>query len=428
MASFIYDEEKKRANCYINNYDDLSKFEEVLASAKTGELLEINVDVRGYDESLLKKVEEFSKNATKKYSNVDILIPSSGLNLKMSDMEKFIDLESSCEKENVGVYFQEDLEKYTLDDTLNAQMQIDEVIEQINKTNASPFEKYLMAYNYATSRAYKENNQHKAGSRHLTSIFNSDNIVCVGYAKIMDRICEGIGIKSQSQIVDIVRDGHVSGHQNNIVYLKDEKYGIDGYYYSDACWDSQKMATRKKKSLNYCLIPLDDKDEIKNKKIQICDSFNQTIEDVKLKYFYQGKVDKYQIAREENYLSLKNSNQNEYNAVEESSKKKFLNDEKRKKACENLIKILKKSGIPANAYSVAENNKKDIPKRCDITYILALMMEEPANANEIAYSIQEMKEFSCKKTETTEHSKSNNAVQNDVYKYLEDLSKMTSKQ
>ena len=29
-------------------------------------------------------------------------------------------------------------------------------------------------------------------------------------------------------------------HQTNVVYIKDEKYGIDGYYYADSCWDSIK--------------------------------------------------------------------------------------------------------------------------------------------------------------------------------------------
>ena len=156
--------------------------------------------------------------------------------------------------------------------------------------NMSPFEKYIYAYDivkrfkkYNTPKKDNKNIDNlpsevytniKSYSRDLYQILDNDYIVCVGFANFLGDLLTKLGIdnidlpvfvdvsstKATKQI-DISKDewknltpeekhklitkqqsyipkDDFSGHRRLMVHIKDEKYGIDGIYYSDPTWDN----------------------------------------------------------------------------------------------------------------------------------------------------------------------------------------------
>ena len=114
------------------------------------------------------------------------------------------------------------------------------VIDVIEKFNFSPMEKIMYVYDIVRDKVYAEvdENEDKNISRNLSSVLLGNKIVCVGYAKIFRTILEKLGISSHE--VYLYYPNKNGGHARNEVYIKDEKYAVDGVYYFDPTWDSKK--------------------------------------------------------------------------------------------------------------------------------------------------------------------------------------------
>ncbi len=132
-------------------------------------------------------------------------------------------------------------ELITIDDyerTINA---IDSIVDKVNKHDYSPLEQLILAYDLIRDRFYvkEDDGEDYSVSRDLTSSLLGDKIVCVGFANIFDAVCTKLGIKCNMFLLNNRRD-KTSGHARNMVYLVDEKYGIDGIYFFDPTWDCKK--------------------------------------------------------------------------------------------------------------------------------------------------------------------------------------------
>lgn len=117
---------------------------------------------------------------------------------------------------------------------------IDDIVKDIEKFNFSPMEKIMYVYDIVRDKVYAEvdENEDKNISRNLSSVLLGNKIVCVGYAKIFRTILEKLGISSHE--VYLYYPNKNGGHARNEVYIKDEKYAVDGVYYFDPTWDSKK--------------------------------------------------------------------------------------------------------------------------------------------------------------------------------------------
>ena len=114
----------------------------------------------------------------------------------------------------------------------------------------SPFEKYIYIYNTVKQyKQYKESPDDKLASRELYSILENEYMVCTGYYHLLEDLLNKVGIpiiyrfveidtsydeKDENEIISSVRKGHSRGY----VYIKDQKYGIDGFYVTDPTWDN----------------------------------------------------------------------------------------------------------------------------------------------------------------------------------------------
>jgi len=381
------------STCSARSVEELKNLLIELETAKIEKRFELKVSIENYNDVVISLVNQIASRVRQMGSEMDVFINSLEMEFKSSEIDSFIVLEESFDKKDIGLYFDGGLEAYTLAETLFAQLQIDDIIEQINSTGASPFERYLMAYDFITSRVYKEYQQGSAKSRDLIAVMNGDNIVCVGYAKLMDRLCKGIGIESYYQPVRVYdgKGNDLGGHQNNIIYLKDDKYGIDGFYYSDACWDSVSKTGQHRRFLNHCLIPLSDKDRFKDTRIEI--GTYRRVKGIKLKSFYEPVPSKYDVARNFDKASYKMEFRREAAEALEFAESIVLDSKKRTSACEKLRKIFMAEGIPFDIYGAEPDYIRLVSKECSYEYMLALLMEQPVNKKELSICSEMMRNF-----------------------------------
>ena len=128
---------------------------------------------------------------------------------------------------------------------------INDMVKEINRFNYSPLEKIMHAYDLVRNRVYvsEGENEDKTVSRALSSVLLGDKIVCAGYAIVFKTLLEKLGIRSRE--VYLYNSDKTCGHARNEIYVKDEKYGVDGVYYFDTTWDSKKEENDNSYLLRY---------------------------------------------------------------------------------------------------------------------------------------------------------------------------------
>lgn len=122
--------------------------------------------------------------------------------------------------------------------TINA---IEEFVNYVKKFNFSPMEAICFSFDVIRNRIYNEETKEEDEtiSRDLTSVLLGNKIVCLGYAVLFNSILKSLNIPGC--ILKMTQKHNPnSGHARNIVYLKDDKYGINGIYSIDATWSSRK--------------------------------------------------------------------------------------------------------------------------------------------------------------------------------------------
>lgn len=128
----------------------------------------------------------------------------------------------------------------TFDECVNTFKKMDEMVERINRYDFSPIEKIMYIYDLVRDRIYSTENDNSdmSKSRDLSSVLLNENIVCLGYARIFSSLLQRVGINSREVL--LLNEAENSGHARNEVYIKDDKYNIDGIYYFDPTWDSRR--------------------------------------------------------------------------------------------------------------------------------------------------------------------------------------------
>lgn len=152
---------------------------------------------------------------------------------------------------------------WSANEFFGAYTKILEQTKKVDESELSPFEKFLCYYMFTTNRQYKaeDKTDNLLLSRSAVSAVIQDKIVCSGYAELLNELVyfsNDKNIKCYVENLDCVQKGRPAEvHCANIVYIKDEKYNIDGIYYADATFDSITSEGDTQK-LTHCLIPLSD--------------------------------------------------------------------------------------------------------------------------------------------------------------------------
>ena len=140
--------------------------------------------------------------------------------------------------DNENIVIEDLFNSYSAKDYIKFESLLYKVVEPAK--DLSPFEKYIYAYNIVKNfKEYKESKR-KLLSRELYDILENEYIVCVGFCELLSdllfklnipNVNFGIGGKNK-------KDNSPWNHERLYVNIKDEKYGINGFYVSDPTWDN----------------------------------------------------------------------------------------------------------------------------------------------------------------------------------------------
>jgi len=159
-----------------------------------------------------------------------------GRSISLIDYEKVLSQYSieKLENKNIQINYLDQSNLVTLKELYHTAVLVDTITKQIQKYNLTLLEQIIYAYDIVKNRKYKECNDDKDNSRDLDKIIENEYTVCVGHSNLLIAILENLGINAKPLISTKTK------HQRTAVYIKDEKYKIDGVYVFDPCFDSRK--------------------------------------------------------------------------------------------------------------------------------------------------------------------------------------------
>ena len=399
-----------RENTGISSYAiELDRIDQAIVNKDKTKILvkiEVNENVKLTDNFSYKTLVDLS--ARIKSLGIDSAIEINAKNsiLSMPEIESLIGLESDVEKNNSilvvksGIY-----DEYSLNELLAADQSIRMFVEELKSHQLSPFENYLRIYDFLTQKVYKEANDNEHyRARDIISVINGNEIVCVGYAQMMKRLCNEVGIKCETQVSSVYnkKGAFIGGHENNSVYIKDDKYGIDGWFYADACWDSVTKGKEYIKTYNFCLLPIGDKDKLKNEVVKMdkCSGASALYnEDFEIDGFSGLINDK---KRQE--IKFKSG---------EMAIDLVYDDKKIESAYNNLLALLKMHRVPSDIYSRCDG--KQVPKECEMGVLFAQTLL--CNEKEVESGIKKLKSIPTEGIEGINYSKVKN-IYNELEKQL----------
>ena len=234
------------------------KFQEYVANNLTSEnAIELNF-TKDYLKDNINLVYKLLNNYVTQKMSVHLIIDADYLEFEIVDKLQKLKSNGDIKIDIKGIEYDE---QHDIDSIVKVQRQAKNFIKNVRELKLSPLEKFLLIYNFVGTRIYKKEKDGEAvaKSRAVYSVLEGDDIVCAGYANLMIYLCNQSGIenlKVVSHFIDTfdpkTKQKH-SGHENNFVYIDDEKYGIKGWYFIDACWDSRKSINNPP-TIKYCLL------------------------------------------------------------------------------------------------------------------------------------------------------------------------------
>ena len=251
------------------------------------------------DKDIEKRVSDVLEKLTKMIDKNDIIISfdhqvKPNLNNNQT-CKKLVNLTKKFEDVFVGL--ESEQHTFTVGEVLHANSKIDEIVNKIKSEKLSCTEALMQAYMFVTNHAYVNKQHDSSIPRTIYGVLNSDEIVCVGYCELLKEIMNRLNYKNLkvylNNVEALIINEVCDKHRNLIVYLKDEKYNLDGYYYIDPTWDAKRKDEEYK--FNFFMLPLKEIDNIKEYHINIEEVNFGGITEVSsrekyLSYFYRPVV------------------------------------------------------------------------------------------------------------------------------------------
>ena len=184
------------------------------------------------------------------------------------------------------------------------------MINNIKESSLSPFEKFISIYSFVTN--YKPYNQ---GDNNFFDIgrspylfLNDDYINCVGICQFLCILCRQVGIN-----IAMLADEE-NEHAICYFYMKDNKYGIDGYFSTDPTNDTKCDVNSESKYHNMIrrITVNNDFEKFLNSNSQL--SYPKDMVDISLfsKYVSFLKTDNHFIENSKSSIDLINYFRDEY--------------------------------------------------------------------------------------------------------------------
>lgn len=227
--------------------------------------ISLAIDLENYDISKLKEFLKLVEGLGKKV-NVSIVSVKEYL-YEDEDILRLKEISNVCSLNKVNnirvnMHSVDDIESIVI-----AKQKIDEICNKVNNAMITDIkgvtrklttgEKFMVLYSYTSNRVYKQG----FSAHDWLGVLTTDYAVCAGFASLLNCLCEKTFGKNSREVLCLDQNSMVYGqgpHGNNMVYLKDEHYGVDGFYYCDSCWDHKTSENFEDIGFKYCLRTFDD--------------------------------------------------------------------------------------------------------------------------------------------------------------------------
>lgn len=164
-------------------------------------------------------------------------------------------------------------ERWELANIKKANDRVNKVVNTIKEYEFTPLETMAFLHKLISkSFTYQENEDKPSLARSLIGVLNTNNIVCVGYTNIVKAIidkleddnlvsdgntitlkCKENGSNDLSTIL-----GNNTAHINNLIFIKDEKYNVEGVYICDITCDCRTEYILGGKGYTNFMLPVTD--------------------------------------------------------------------------------------------------------------------------------------------------------------------------
>ena len=310
-------------------YSEEEEFNTLLKYIDDIELLNINMDTHQVD-NIINLIYKIENKINKKIQFINCITK----NRTIKDIEKLKFLE---ENRIIKIWYEDGITDCKIDEFIIMRKNIDSIIEDIQSKKLTNFEKIIYLYDIVKKYDYKKSeDNYSMDGRQLHKIFNTNNIICSGYARIVSQVLNEIGI--QAGIYKLITSNNEL-HARNIVHIKDAKYNINSIYSMEPTWES---AIKEDYAYSLFLTPIDKLKEYfpKEKFRQDIDVLcgRKNIDEIDLR----DKISLYQ------FFDNKDLTQQEIdNLLKETTKKVTLQD-----FCNALINVKVEEGISKNTINL----------------------------------------------------------------------------
>lgn len=231
-----------RKNCYIEGYDykqlqtkDELIFGSVITKSEFKYFKYIKKDmlvefVCDDFDNVFKVINELLKN---NIMNIKIFLYDTKFKNKFDEYIKNKNLDDIFNAVKIQNWYS----VVNLKDYINSEKVLNNIIKPA--LDLSPLEKFIYAYNITKHfKEYKIDENNPRNCRDLYKVLNNEYMVCTGFVLLLSDLLNKLGINSKFLNLDVYSEKSTDGHIRNYVYLKDDKYDIDGFYLSDATYDN----------------------------------------------------------------------------------------------------------------------------------------------------------------------------------------------
>lgn len=307
-------------------YSEEEEFNKLLKYIDNIEILNIEMENTNQINNVIDLVYKLENKINKKISFINCITK----NKTIKDIEKLKFLE---EERIIKIWYEDGITDCTVDEFIIMRKNIDSIINDIQSKKLSNFEKIIYLYDIVKKYNYKKSeDDYSMDGRQLHKIFNTKNIICSGYARIVSQVLNEIGI--QAGIYKLITNNNEL-HARNIVHIKDEKYNVNSIYSMEPTWES---AIKEEYAYSLFLTPIDKlKEYFPNETFRqdidvLCG--NKNIDEIDLR----DKISLYQ------FFDNKDLTQQEIDRLlKETTRKVTLQD-----FCKALINVKVEEGISEN--------------------------------------------------------------------------------
>lgn len=225
-------------------YSEEEDFNNLLKYIDDIELLNINMEDTNQIDNIINLIYKIENKINKKITFINCITK----NRTIKDIEKLKFLE---ENRIIKIWYEDGITDCTIDEFIIMRKNIDKILEEIQSKTLSNFERIIYLYDIVKKYKYsKSKDNYSMDGRQLHKIFNTKNIICSGYARIISEVLNELGIQTGIYKL-ITKDNEL--HARNIVYIKDKKYNIDCLYSMEPTWES---ALKEEYSYSLFLTPI----------------------------------------------------------------------------------------------------------------------------------------------------------------------------